>query len=140
MSEEEREEILQVRKDHRRLSEMIEEGTAFHESIKVNAIDKKEYDVEVYPLSDADFAAVFEECGVDPTDIGNPNKLVANLKFLQKIAATATRDHNICTVLMPNESAKIMMKTFELSGLTVSPKSESTASSKVSTPRNSKSS
>jgi hypothetical protein len=119
---------------------MIEKGTAFHESIKVNAIDKKEYDVEVYPLSDADFAAVFEECGVDPTDLGNRNKLVANLKFLQKIAATATRDDNICTVLMPNESAKIMMKTFELSGLTASPKPDSTASSKASTPRNSKSS
>ncbi len=124
MSEEEkrREEILKARAENRRLSEMIVQGSEYHAPVKVRTIDRQERSVEVYALSEADFQAVFEASGVDPRKIGDQDALVANLKFLGAIAKIATKDPDITKVLMPNESAKIMMKAFELSGLTGTPK------------------
>jgi len=55
---------------------------------------------------------------VDPRDIGNRDKLVQNLKFLRTIARVATGDPNITSNILANESAKIMMKAFEVSRLT----------------------
>lgn len=118
MDEEEKKAILERRAENKKLSEIIQQGTRYHETVKVQAIDRKEHDVEVHALSEDQFRELFETAGVDPRDIGDRDKLVQNMKFLSSVAKLATGDENISTVLMPNESAKIMMKAFEISGLT----------------------
>jgi len=120
VSEEEkkREEILKVRAEHKRLSEMIQEGSRYHESVEVKTIDGEKHTVEVYALSENEFRELFEGAGMDPRDIGNRDKLVQNMKFLGTVAAKATRDEQICSILMPNQSAEIMMRCFAISGLT----------------------
>lgn len=130
MSEEEkkREEILKVRAEHKRLSEMIQEGSRYHESVEVKTIDGEKHTVEVYALSENEFRELFEGAGVDPRDIGNRDKLVQNMKFLGTVAAKATRDEQICSILMPNQSAEIMLRCFAISGLAEGPKPESNAS------------
>lgn len=118
MDEEQKKAILERRAENKKLSEIIQQGTRYHESVKVQAIDREEYEVEVHALSEDQFRELFETAGVDPRDIGDREKLVQNMKFLSSVAKLATGDENISTVLMPNESAKIMMKAFEISGLT----------------------
>lgn len=125
MDEEKKQEILARRVENRKLSEIIQQGTRCHESVSVKGIDGEEHTVEVYALSENEFRELFEGAGADPRDIGNRDKLVQNMKFLGNVAAKATRDEQICSVLMPNESAKIMMKAFEISGLTGTKKVES---------------
>ena len=118
MDEKEKQEIMARRAENQRIAIRIEQGTRHHEPVKVFGTDGKEHDVEVYALSDDQFAEVFEEAGVDPRDIGNRDKLVQNLKFLRTIARVATGDPNITSNILANESAKIMMKAFEVSRLT----------------------
>jgi hypothetical protein len=118
MNEEKKQAILERRVASRKLSEMIEQGIRYHEPVTVRAVDGKEYEVEVHAFSEDEFRELFEAAGADPRDIGNRDKLVQNMKFLGNVAAKATRDPAIGSVLLPNESAKIMMKCFEISGLT----------------------
>jgi len=118
MDEEQKKAILERRTENRKLSEIIQQGTRYHETVKVQGIDREEHDVEVHALSEDQFRELFEGAGVDPRDIGDREKLVQNMKFLSSVAKLATGDDNISSVLMPNESAKIMMKAFEVSGLT----------------------
>jgi len=117
MSEEKKQEILAKRAENQRIAIRIERGTRYHETVKVFGTDGHEHDVEVYALSDDQFAEVFEEAGVDPRDIGDREKLVQNLKFLRTIARVATGDPEITSNILANESAKIMMKAFEVSRL-----------------------
>jgi hypothetical protein len=118
MDEQQKKEILERRVENRKLSEIIQQGTRYHESVSVKGIDGEMHEVEVYALSENEFRELFEGAGADPRDIGNRDKLVQNMKFLESVAAKATRDEKICTVLMPNQSAEIMMKAFNISGLT----------------------
>jgi hypothetical protein len=117
MSEEQKQAILERRAENRKLSERVQQGTRYHEPVKVKTIDGNEYEVEVYALSEDEFLELFEAAGVDPRDIGKPDKLVQNLKFSRSVAAKATRDENIGSVLMPTTSAEIMLKVFEISSL-----------------------
>jgi hypothetical protein len=126
--EKRRQEILTIREEHKRLGDMIEQGTAYFEIVTVKGIDKKDHDVRVYPLSDQALKDVLTQTGAELTDIGNRDKLLSNLKLLQLVAAKATRDPNICNVLMPLQSLPIALKAFELSGLTEGPKPELSSS------------
>jgi hypothetical protein len=126
--EKRREEILMTRAEHKRLSEMIPAGTEYSEVVTVQGTDKKEHAVKVYPLSDQALNEVLMASGAELKDIGNREKIVSNLKLLQLVAVKATKDPDICTVLMPLQSLPIALKAFELSGLTEGPKPESTSS------------
>jgi len=130
VSEEERrrQEILTTRAEHKRLSEMITLGTEYSETVTVQGTDKKDHAVQVYPLSDKALKDVLMEAGAELADIGDRKKVVSNLKLLQLVAVKATRDPDICKVLMPLQSLPIALKAFELSGLTEGPKPESTTS------------
>jgi len=137
MSEEEREEILKIREAHKRLSDVIVRGTDYHETVKVRGIDGQESEIEVRPVNDEEFCTAAQTAGIPvrpEVDFGS------NLKLLAALAALVSGDPKLGKVLIPLETSKIGAKVLELSGLTASPKSESTASSKASTPRNSKSS
>jgi hypothetical protein len=130
VSEEERrrQEILTTRVEHKRLSEMIPAGTEYSEIVTVQGTDKKEHSVIVYPLSDQALNEVLTASGAELADIGNREKVVSNLKLLQLVAVKATKDPDICKVLMPLQSLPIALKAFELSGLTEGPKPESAPS------------
>jgi hypothetical protein len=131
VSEEERrrrQDLLDTRAEHKRLSEMIPAGTEYSELVTVQGTDKKEHAVKVYPLSDQALNEVLTASGAELKDIGNREKIVSNLKLLQLVAVKATKDPEICKVLMPLQSLPIALKAFEISGLTESPKPESTSS------------
>jgi hypothetical protein len=130
VSEEERrrQEVLNIRAEHKRLSEMIPAGIEYSEMVTVQGTDKKAHTVQVYPLSDQALKEVLMEAGADLGDIGDRGKLVSNLKLLQLVAVKATKDPDICKVLMPLQSLPIALKAFELSGLTEGPKPESNTS------------
>ena len=120
--------MLATRAEHKRLSEMIPAGTEYSELVTVRGIDKREHSVQVYPLSDQALNEVLMSSGAELKDIGNREKIVSNLKLLQLVAVKATKDPDICKVLMPLQSLPIALKAFELSGLTEGPKPESTSS------------
>ena len=103
---------------NRKLSEILTEDMKCHEPVKVRAIDGLEYEIEVYALSDDDFQNILETSNANPAELGNRDKLLTNMKFMREIAKAATRDERIASFLLPNEAMKVMMKTFELSGLT----------------------
>lgn len=115
--DERKREILERRERHRKLSEVILAGTEYFETIAVRGRDGKDHEVDVYALSEREFREALANCGVDPSDLGRRERLAQNLQFVDTIARIATRDPEIDAVLAPQETAKIMMKAFEISGL-----------------------
>lgn len=115
--EERRKEIQEIREAHKRISDILVQGTEYHESIMVRCTDRQEHEVDVYALNGRDLIKAFETAGADLKEIGNPDKLVGNLKLMDKIAELVTHDPEITKCLMPLESSKIALKAFEISGL-----------------------
>jgi len=138
-SREEMEHFQQIREKHQRLSEMILQGTGFHEAVTVRCTDGQEHQVDVHAISDNQIRIAFEEAGVEAKDLQNAKELFDNLKLPQKmklfasVSAAATDDAKIGDVLLPLQTAPIALKAFELSGFG-GPKAASTSSSKASTP------
>ena len=124
MSQEEnrREVILEARAANKKLAELITKGTRYHEPVEVQGIDNEQHKFEVSPISDADLAELLTSTNVDLKDIGNRDKIASNMQFLQKGAGLCTGVPDVAKALMPMESLKLIMKSFELSGLTGSPK------------------
>jgi hypothetical protein len=130
VSEEEkrRDEILTVRAEHKRLSEIIVRGKDYHETMKVRGIDGKEYDIGIHPLNDEEFMAVCAAAdihlpqGATMTDVG------PTMKLFSALAAAVTGDPKIASVLVPLETAKIGGKVLEISGLLGDPKPKSSPS------------
>ena len=120
--EERRKEIQEIREAHKRLADIIVAGTEYHEPVTVKTVDRKEHSVEVYALSEKDLIEAFQAAGQDLKEIGNPDKLMSNLKLMGELAARATRQPDIGKILLPLQSAPIALKAFELSGLTGGPK------------------
>ena len=123
MSEERRREIQEIREAHKRLADIIVAGTEYHEPVTVKTVDMKEHTLEVYALSEKDLIEAFQASGQDLKDIGNPDKLMSNMKLMGELAARATRQPDIGKILLPMQSAPIAVKALELSGLTAGPKS-----------------
>lgn len=117
-----REAILEARAQNKKLAELIAKGTKYHEPVEVKGIDNELHNFEVGPMSDADLADLLQSSNVDLKDIGNRDKMASNMLFLQKGAAIATGTPDVAKVLMPMESLKLILKSFELSGLTGIPK------------------
>jgi hypothetical protein len=123
MTEERRREIQEIREAHDRIAQIVVKGTEYHEPVTVKTVDKKEHSVEVYALSEKDLIEAFQSSGQDLKDIGNPDKLLSNLKLMSELAARATRQPEIGKMLLPLQSAPIAVKALELSGLTGGAKS-----------------
>ena len=121
-NENRREAILEARAHNKKLAELITQGTKYHEPVEVKGIDNQQHKFEVSPISDADLAELLTSTNVDLKDIGNRDKLASNMQFLQKGAGLCTGVPDVAKALMPMESLKLIMKSFELSGLTGSPK------------------
>lgn len=124
MSQEEkkREAILEARAQNKKIAELIMKGTNYHEPVEIRGIDNEKHSFEVSPISDADLTELLQSTNVDLKDIGNRDKLASNLQFLQKGAAIVTGVPDVAKALMPMESLKLILKSFELSGLTGVPK------------------
>ncbi|MGA2789811.1 MAG: hypothetical protein ABSF00_03465 [Candidatus Bathyarchaeia archaeon] len=122
MSQEKREAILEARAANQKLAELITKGTKYHEAVEVKGVDNELHKFEVSPMSDADLAELLQSTNVDLKDIGNKDKLASNLAFLQKGAAIATGAPDVAKALMPMESLKLILRSFELSGLSAGPK------------------
>jgi arsenate reductase-like glutaredoxin family protein len=122
LSQERREAILAAREANKKLAELITKGTSYHEPVEVKGIDNELHKFEVSPMSDADLSELLESTNVDLKDIGNKDKMASNLQFLQKGAAIVTGVPDVAKALMPMESLKLILKSFELSGLTGIPK------------------
>ena len=122
MSQEKREAILAAREANKKLAELITKGTSYHEPVEVKGIDNELHKFEVSPMSDADLAELLQSTNVDLKDIGNKDKMASNMQFLQKGAAIVTGVPDVAKALMPMESMKLILKSFELSGLTGTPK------------------
>jgi len=117
-----REAILEARAANKKLAELILKGTVYHEAVEVRGVDNSLHKFEVSPISDADLAELLQSTNVDLKDIGNRDKLASNMQFLQKGAGLATGVPDVAKALMPMESLKLILKSFELSGLTGAPK------------------
>jgi hypothetical protein len=117
-----REQILRVREENKKLAELIVQGTEYHEPVEVRGVDNQLHKFEVSPLSDADLTDLLTTTNVDVKDLSNPDKLASNLQFLQKGAGIVTGVKDVAKALMPMESLKLILKSFELSGLTGTPK------------------
>jgi hypothetical protein len=120
--EEKREVILKVREENKKLAQLITQGTRYHEPVEVRGVDNQLHKFEVSPLSDADLAELLMSSNVDLKDIGNRDKLASNMQFLQKGAGLVTGVPDVAGALMPLESLKLILRSFELSGLTGVPK------------------
>jgi hypothetical protein len=118
MDEEQKKAILEKRTANRKLSEIIQAGTQYHESLRMKLIDGQEHDVQVYALSENEFRMLLEEFGVDLKDFGDREKLTENMKLAEKLARIATGQDDIGQLVMGNGCMDIMMKCFEISGLT----------------------
>lgn len=123
-----REEILKVRAEHKRLSEIIVRGTDYHETVKVRGIDGKEYSVEVHPMTDQEFVRACANADIRASKDDTSVDLGSNMKLLAAVAAVVTQDPKIAEVLAPFETAKIGKKVLEMSGLGPDPKSKSASS------------
>jgi hypothetical protein len=120
--ESKREAILEARAQNKKIAELILRGSKYHEPVEVRGIDNESYKFEVSPISDADLAELLTSTNVDLKDIGNRDKLATNMQFLQKGAGLVTGVPDVAKSLMPMESLKLILKSFELSGLTGAPK------------------
>ena len=120
MDEEKKRQIMERRTANRKLSEIIQQGTRYHESLKMRLIDGQEHNVEVYPLSEDEFRNLLEAHGVQLTDLGNREKLTENMKFIEELARLATGQENIADLVLANGCSEIMLKCFEISGLSPS--------------------
>jgi hypothetical protein len=112
-----RKEILETREAHKKLADIVLAGTQHCEPVTVKTVDGKEHPVDVYALSEKDLTEAFQEAGQDLRDVGNQGKILDNLKLMGALAARATRQPNIVSLLMPMQSAPIALKTLEMSGL-----------------------
>ena len=130
MNEEERrrQEVLETRAEHKRLSEIIVRGKDYHEIVKVRGIDGKEYDVDIHPLNDEEFVAACAAANIHLPPGATATDLGTSVKLLSALAAAITGDPKIASVLAPLETAKIGGKVLEISGISSGPKPESTSS------------
>jgi hypothetical protein len=127
--EEKRQTILRIREENKRIYSLIVQGTAKHEPVEVEGIDRQKHTFEVFALSDGDLAELLSSTGVELKDIGKREKLAENTKFLVKGAGLATGVPDVGKALTQLDSLKLIMKAFEISGYTGAPKMDSTISS-----------
>ena len=120
LDEQQKKAILERRTANRKLAEVIQQGTRYHEPLKLKLVDGKEHDVEVYPFSEEEFRNLLEEFKVNLKDLADQAKMTENLKFIEKVAQLATGQENITDLVLASGCSEIMLKAFEISGLSAS--------------------
>lgn len=127
MDEQQKKAIMERRTANQKLSQLIQQGTRYHEALKMKLIDGQEHDVQVYALSENEFRTLLEEFGVELKDFGNKEKMTENMKMVEQLAQVATGQEDIANLVLANGCMEIMMKCFEISGLSAAkaPKVES---------------
>jgi len=115
LEEDEKKAILERREAHRKLSEIILAGTEYSEKVVVKGIDGKDYEVTVHALSDEQYRQAAEAAGMSSKDMIDRSAVLAHWKLAQAIAPIATRDPDICKVLKPAQSFKILEKVIAIS-------------------------
>lgn len=116
MSQEEnrKEEILRVRAENQQTATRIEQGIAYHETVKVWFIDRTEHEVTVHALSSGQFYEAIHTAGVKAQKFSEIN-FEDNVSLSEKLVPMATHDPDIMKKLMLNEDAKIISKILEIS-------------------------
>jgi hypothetical protein len=121
LDEQQKKAILERRTANRKLAELIQQGMRHHEPLKLKLVDGKEHDVEVYPFSEEEFRTLLEEFKeVNLKDLADQDKMSENLKFIEKVARLATGQENITDLVLASGCSEIMLKCFEISGLSAS--------------------
>jgi hypothetical protein len=113
LDEQQKKAILERRTANRKLAEVIQQGTRYHESLKLKLVDGQEHDVAIYSLSEEEFRTLLEQYGVGLEALGN-------MKFIEDIARLATGQDDITNLVLANGCSEIMLKCFEISGLSAS--------------------
>lgn len=113
-SDKRREEIVKAREAGQRNVNRVEEGTAYHESVKVLFTDRQPRTIEVYALSSKEFRVAAKAAGVDPSMFGKPEKLLDSMDFIAALAQAATRDPDISDKILIDEESKLAIKAMEL--------------------------
>jgi uncharacterized protein with PhoU and TrkA domain len=120
LDEQQKKVILERRTANQKLSQLIQEGMHYHECLKMKLIDGQEHDVQVYALSENEFRTLLEEFGVELKDFGNKEKMTENMKMVEQLAQVATGQEDIAKLVLANGCMEIMLKCFEISGLSPS--------------------
>jgi len=108
-------EALEVRKENPRTAARIEQGTAYHEPVEVYFTDRTKHTVQVYALSERQFAEACKKVGATPDDFKKSEKVLDSQQLILAIAEAATGDPEICGKLLGRSGAsKIALKAFEL--------------------------
>jgi len=120
LDEQQKKAILERRTANRKLAEVIQQGTRYHESLKLKLVDGQEHDVAIYSLSEEEFRTLLEQYGVGLEALGNREKMTENMEFIEDIARLATGQDDITNLVLANGCSEIMLKCFEISGLSAS--------------------
>ena len=115
MEENEKKAILERREAHRKLSEIILAGTEYSETVVVKGIDGKDHEIQVHALSDEEYRSAIEKAGLSSQAMMDRTEVLGHWKLAQAIAPIATRDPDICKVLKPAQSFKILEKVIAIS-------------------------
>jgi len=113
--EEKKKEILARREAHKKLSEIIVAGTEYSETIVVKGIDNQDHEVTVYAVNDEDYRKAIKMAGMESKDLLDRNAVLAHWGLANAIAPIATRDPDICKVIKPAQSFKILEKVIAIS-------------------------
>jgi hypothetical protein len=131
-----REEVLERRRTHQKLSRMVLEGSRYRETVEVQGIDGNYYMVDVYALTDEEFRDLIVKASLKREDLQNPEKIVELLTVQREIAAKCVRGEGdvkftaeeLGRLLMPLEYVKIFRKVLEISGIIPSALTQAVAS------------
>jgi len=115
LEENEKKAILERREAHRKLSEIILAGTEYSEKVVVKGIDGKDYEVTVYAVSDEDYRRAIKIAGMDSKELLDRNAVLAHWGLANALAPIATRDPEICKVIKPAQSFRILEKVIAIS-------------------------
>jgi hypothetical protein len=125
VSEKRKEEILERRRTHRKLSRIILEGPRYHETVEVQGLDGNFYEVDVYAMSDGEFRELVAKANLNREALSNPETILDQLNVQREIAAKCIRGENgeqftaeeLSQMLMPLEYSKIFRRVLEISGI-----------------------
>ena len=111
-------------KEFPKLSKAILQGTALSEDIVIRAVDGKKYHVTVRALSEGEIIEALDASGLEFHDLGNAQKIKANIKFQHTICAKSLGEwtpEELAKILTFGQSGKLTVKILALSGLGTPP-------------------
>lgn len=112
-------------KEFPKLSKAILEGTPLSEDMVIRAVDGKKYHVTIQALSEGEIIEALDKSGLEFHDLGNAEKIKANIKFQHTICAKSLggewTTEELAKILTLGQSGKLTVRILALSGLGSSP-------------------